>query len=365
MTDAKYDETPATVFSDFERHKQSATAEEQLTDSTLQNYRTAWAWFTDWWDDIWTERYDDKEYMSDCDGRAVREYARWVGSDNPDPVDRSHRSHYNGDATPDMSRSALKTHLTCIQKVVSFGESENLIDEGVADQIPVPKVSTKEERRETKLEPERAEKILDHLETYKPYSRDHAMFTLMTRYGLRRGSIVALDTDHFHPHADTPYLETVHRPEYGLGLKNGDDGERHMLLDGYTLDVLRGWIRQKRPDTTDEHGLDALFSTTQSGRVCKSVVYRTAKRLTCPDFVGDECDCDACPLPDGEQVKYKCERSRSPHECRSGFITGARNDGTSLDAISHRVNASPRTIESYYDLPDKKAEMERHAGEWG
>jgi hypothetical protein len=53
-----------------------------------------------------------------------------------------------------------------------------------------------------------------------------------------------------------------------------------------------------------------------------------------------------------------CPSSRAPHHIRTGSITWQRSRGIPLEVVADRVNASPQTIEQYYDKEDPRRELE-------
>jgi len=207
------------------------------------------------------------------------------------------------------------------------------------------------------LDQERATRALEYLRKYEYASRAHVVFTLLWHTMMRVGALHALDVGDFN--AEEQYIDVRHRPEEGTSIKNGDRGERLVALSEEVCGVIRDWITDRRPDTTDEYGREPLIASEQ-GRVHRSTLRRDCYRYTRPCIYTDECphdrtieDCDAAD----HDYSYECPSSVSPHAFRRGAITNALNEDVPEKAISDRANVSEAVLDEHYDSRSKYERM--------
>lgn len=322
---------------------QQSRASTDAPDETMAGDTTTRRWFEQWFD-----QNDSITYMSDIDGWELEGYFNYV------------------EAKSEMQDLAMKQHLYTLKAFINWSEG-TVCQRGLSDDISerikklnVPDVSERE--GVPKLGVKRGEQILDWLGTYRPYTRQHAIWSLMMKRGLRSRTIRSFDLDHFHPYADPPKIETVHRPNLErLTLKKKEKSERHIPMDEDLLDTIRGYIEANRKDETDENGLEPLF-TTREGRISRPTIQRTVYKLTCPTTspVFDECDCQECQANEITKRKpTECEMSRSPHGVRKCAITRAGNRDVPREHISHWCDATTDTLRKHYDRPSKDEKMKR------
>lgn len=125
--------------------------------------------------------------------------------------------------------------------------------------------------------------------------------------------------------------------------------------------LLDDWIRDQRPDVTDEYGREPLLATSY-GRACKTTIRRYCYQYTRPCIIGQECPHDRDPetcegTNDGEFSK--CPSNANPHAIRRGSITNHLNSDVPETAVGDRANVSQRVLEMHYDQRTEKEKMEQ------
>jgi len=202
-------------------------------------------------------------------------------------------------------------------------------------------------------------RILEYVSRYQYASRTHVVFALLWRTGIRTGSIRALDVGDFYP--DEQALELVHRPETGTPLKNKQNAERMVALDGRLIRMLEEYIDGPRHDKKDEYDRELLV-TTQQGRPAASTIRDTIYRITRPCTVGKECphdrDPDDCPAME-TRSSSRCPSSRSPHDIRSGAITAHLLEDVPVEIVSERCDVSRDVLDRHYDRRTEREKMEQ------
>lgn len=232
-------------------------------------------------------------------------------------------------------------------------------DPDVAASVDVPQPSADQEVDETRLEPDRAECLVDaHLRDTDRFS---ALFLLLWFTGARLGAVRGLDVRDFDRDEGAVWFK--HRPDTGTPLKRGPDGERVVALPGEVVERVDLYLRA-RDQHRDDHGRRPLLSTDQ-GRPVLSTLREWCYRATIP--------CLAVECPHGRDrptcewsaVRHasKCPSSRSPHQVRTGSVTYQLNQGIPPEAVAERVNSDVSTIKQHYDHADPLEEMrQRRAG---
>lgn len=333
------------------------------TDETVSADSTAVRWFLQWFD------RQDVTHMADLSSWVIEDYFRFVREE-----------------TDINKKRSLQQHLYTLKNFIAWNEGKTC-PEGLAEAIQseIETINPPRVTEQTGHEPlsvERGEAIRDWLETYRPYSRDHALWVLLLKYGFRTQALRSLDLSHFHEYGEPPNLEFRHRDElHNLTLKNETKSERKVPLDSEAFDVLRGYVEEKRNSKYDDckgnlcgdgdgcvgtcpqSDLEPLF-TTREGRISQSTVQRVVYKLTCPTTspVFDvECGCSACP-DIRESKPSDCERARPPHGVRKCAITRALNREIPKEDVSYWTDATKPVINRHYDSPTEDEKMERTVG---
>lgn len=259
----------------------------------------------------------------------------------------------------DLEPVTLQGQLSTVRVFLEFCASIDAVPEGLRDKILLPTVSGTEQASKTTLDAERAERVLDYLETYQYASRQHVTMTLLWRSGIRMGSARAIDLSDYD--SDAPGIEIAHRPEKDTPLKNKERGERWVALRGYTAGVLDDYIDGPRYDVTDDYGREPLL-TTRQGRVSSGCIRDSVYSLTRPCQYGEcpheEYDPDSCEATKRDHAS-KCPSSRSPHDVRSGAITAHLLDDVPVEVVSDRMNVSRDVLDRHYDRRSEREKMEQ------
>jgi len=248
----------------------------------------------------------------------------------------------------------VRANLATLRTFLGFCENIDAVPDGMKQKAELPNVEN--ESNDELLEPDRAEKILSHLERYEYASRQHVLIAILWETAARLGGVRTLDVQDFDREASC--LEIRHRPETGTPIKNKEDGERDVFVDEFYASVIEDYIDVHRNDVTDDYGRDSLL-TTEHGRPATSTLRKDCYRYTLPCTVGS-CphgrDPDTCEWVKRDQLSG-CPSSRSPHPLRTGSITDHRNRGVPAELASDRVDATIDTIERYYDKRSKRERM--------
>jgi integrase len=298
-------------------------------------------------------------------------FLEWDGTDelrDMTEMTRKVAAKYRFYRTEEVAPSTLENEIRTFRLFIRFCEDFGCVPEGVAKHIDVPTASKQRRSRSVKLEKERGDAILNHLEQYEYASFRHVLFYLTWDLGTRISGVRALDVGDLRENAngDGWFLDFVHRPEKGTPLKNGWKSERRPPLTGDLPDVLHDWIDNLRPDVEDEHGRSPLIAT-KHGRAHSTTIRDHIYAMTRPCWRGEACphddepdppDCEAAGSMTGAS---KCPSSRSPHALRRGRATANLNDGMPPDMTSDRMDMSPEVLEEHYNeqTEDDKRRLQR------
>jgi len=308
--------------------------EGELSAETYQSHRYRLEAFAEWCED------NDIHNLNDLSGRKLHTYR----------VDRREND--------DLKPITLQGQLSTIRVFLKFCVSIDAVPESLPDKILLPTVSDGEEVSKTTLEPDRVERILEHLRKYQYASRDHVLLVLLWKTGIRMGSVRALDLKDYD--ADAPGFQLVHRSDTGTPLKNQNRGERWVALRSETATVVEDYIDGPRINVTDEYDREPLL-TTNRGRMSGSAIRATIYTLTRPcQYVECPHDRDPEECEAMERIHAsKCPSSRSPHDVRSGAITSHLLDEVPVEIVSDRMNVSQKILDQHYDRRTEREKMEQ------
>jgi site-specific recombinase XerC len=288
-------------------------------------------------------------------------FASWMGEqgdlDSLADVRGRHLATFKRERQPEVAPNTLQSQMSTLRQFVRFLESIDAVRPGLSEQVRVP--SVEQEARTSRVDRDRARRILDHLSKYRFASREHAIFALVWHTGLRIGGVRALDLDHLALDDDRqPHIEVRHTANE-TPLKNGLDGERDVGLKPWCVEVIREYVDERRePCPSDRHGRTPLFTTTE-GRISEGWIRRTFYQVTQPCMVG-ECphegkEPDTCDWTD--RRPSKCPSVEPPHNVRRGAISDHLARGWPIDDLAERVNATPRVIRKHYDVRSTREAM--------
>ena len=312
-----------------------AEKEMELSKSTLRSHRSRLGHFIRWCD----ER--DITNLNDLTGRKLQEFCLWRRNEG------------------DLSKTSVKTQIDTLRVFVRWLGTIDAVDPELHVKVVSPDVTPDENSRDVKLDSEDAEAILEHLETYEYASRQHVTIALLWHTMLRRGAARALDVGDYDP--EEQCLEVRHRPDSDTPIKNGIDGERFIGLSGWLCQLLDDWLRDCRPDVTDDYGREPLLAT-QYGRPSKTTIPKYAYRWSRPCAYSEECPHGRSPeeCKATEQAHAsKCLSSISPHAIRRGSITHHLKEDIPETAVSGRANVSQRVLNQHYDRRTQREKMEQ------
>jgi len=304
-------------------------------ESTVQQHDYRLQRFLEWCEE--TNLSDTTE----LDGRMLHRYRLWRKEDG------------------ELSKVSLRGQLSTLRTFIRFCENVDACEQGLHEKIELPDVSRAESSRDKTLSHETAQQILSFLRQYRYATREHALFAVLWRTGIRLGTARALDIEDFE--AAEERLHIVHRAETDTPLKNKERAERYIAISPDLTGVLADWIEHNRPDVTDEHGRSPLFASRQ-GRCSKSTLRRTVYRVTQPCYYADDCphdreasDCRA----EGYAGGKKCPSSIDPHTIRRGAITHFLSEDVPEKVVSDRMNVSGKVLEQHYDKRSEEQKTEQ------
>lgn len=307
----------------------------ELSDATHRSHSSRLEWFVQWC------QTEDITNLNPITGRDLHAYRVWRREQN------------------DIKPVTLKTQLSTLRVFLDFCESIDAVPDDLKQKVLLPEVTRAAEKSDSTLEYERAKRILDHLHKYEYASRDHLIFSLLWRTGMRQGSLRALDLGDYD--REDLALEVRHRPETGTPLKNQERGERDVALDTSLQQLLDNYIDGRRPNKTDDTGRAPLLATDQ-GRPHRSTIRSALYRYTRPCFIGLDCphdrneaDCEATRA----EYASRCPSARSPHDVRSGAITAHLLEDVPVEIVSERMDVSQKTLDKHYDRRSKREKMEQ------
>ncbi|PSP87777.1 integrase [Halobacteriales archaeon QS_4_69_34] len=307
----------------------------ECSQSTVSNHRYRLGHFTRWCEQ------GNLQQMSEMSGRKAEEYRQWRRRD--------------GDLAPVTIEQQIRTFRVFLQ----YCESNEWVRPGIHEKVLVPDVSAQEKSRNDHIDADTADRVLSYLKRYHYGSTRHVLFHLLWHTGIRTGAARALDTDDWHPNEG--YLSIRHRPDTETPLKLKERGERNLsIINSDLATVLTDYIRDMRPEVTDEHGREPLIASKQ-GRMHPTNIQRHIYVVTRPCHYGQPCphdrdpdECEATPT----RSASKCPSSVSPHPIRRSAITEHLNQDVPKEVASERMAVSVKTLEQHYDARTKEDKRE-------
>lgn len=303
-----------------------------VADKTIYNYDTALSRFLEFLNERGIED------MRDVDSDMIQQFEQ----------------HRLDNVKPVTCRNDIRT----VKNFIEFCETIQACPVGLHELIRPTKVPKGDEVCDTILTKEEADAILDYLSTYEYASKRHAIMLVLWKTGMRVGSLRALDVGDFND--GKPALELRNRDS--TPLKKRERGERNVFITPATAEVLTDYIETNRPETTDEHGREPLFSS-KKGRMNIPAIQKNVYAATRPcTYNGGNCpygeDPDTCEAMQYDRAS-KCPGSVSPHALRRGYVTAARNAGQPKDVTGERVDMGKSTLDKHYDHGNHNDKLER------
>ena len=312
-----------------------AEKETSVADATLAAHRSRLGFLLDWCE----ER--NIENLNNLTGRKLQEFRLWRRN------------------VGDLTKVSEKTQMDTLRVFIKWLESIDGAEQDLHKKVRSPDVTPEENSRDVMLEADDAEAILTYLERYEYASLRHVTATLLWHTMLRMGAVRALDLGDYDPEEQS--LTVRHQPETDTPLKNKRQGERIIAVSNDVCLVLDDWVREKRPEVTDDYGRKPLLSTNH-GRAGKATIRTYCYQITRPCKYGQKCphdrdesDCEAAEL----NSSSKCPSSVSPHPFRRGAITHFLQSDVPETAVSDRANVTKDVIDQHYDQRSQKEKMEQ------
>jgi site-specific recombinase XerD len=315
--------------------------------------------------EVWTEIARSTHTNRTCHLKRFLEFLEQEGIEEFEEIDpmlcRKYKLHRRD--VDDVRPTTLRNQLTTFRLFLRWAAQIGLIDKEIPESIIIPTPNLEDKVRDTTIEPDRVQAILDYCSLHEPFQFRHVTFGLIWHTGFRVGTVVALDLDDYHPPSkhDLGYLQLRHRPDTGTPLKNKKRAEREVNLADWVSELLDEYIRIHRIDVTDEFDREPLF-TSASGRAPRTLIRRHVNALTRPCHYSGSCphgrelsECEARDFDYGQ----RCPSSVSPHPVRRGSITSRLNEGWVKDDVSARSNVSSKVLDTHYDA---RSETEKRRG---
>jgi len=310
--------------------------EDEVQKATLQSHRYRLEPFVKWCEQ------EGINNLNTLNGRDLQDFRYWRKKDG------------------DLNNVTLHTQMTTFRVFIKWCEDFQAVIPGLNEKIRVPKLDENEDVSDGMMEPERALKILDHLEKFQYASRDHAMFRIMFRTGVRIGGLRALDLSDYH--SQDQYIEVRHRADSDTPLKNGQGGERPIYLNGMTCQVIDDYIEQNRIDVEGDYGRNPLL-TTRFGRLSANTIRQRFYKISHPCFYTGECPHDekpaTCDYRNNVDYASQCPSAESPHSARKASITYWRQRDTPAQQVGERANVNQDIIEKHYDKRTDHGKMKQ------
>jgi site-specific recombinase XerD len=256
----------------------------------------------------------------------------------------------------DLATATMKGQLATLRTFFRFCASIDGVEQGLDEQIILP-TTTEDDAREEMLDPDRAQKMLAHLDQYRYATLEHALLSVLWHTGLRIGAAVGLDIEDYD--STEQYLDLVHRPDEGTSLKNRSQGERLVALSDPVCTILDDWLNVNHPRTVDDHDRNPLFATKQD-RLSRNHARTIAYQYTRPCVYEDTCphdrdtdDCEALPTSQA----YACPSALSPHPIRRGSITYHLQEDTPEQVVGSRMDLGMEVLDRHYDQRTKTEKL--------
>lgn len=306
--------------------------EPSVRPTTLENAKHRLSVFQEWCEE------EDIENLNELTGRKLAQFVSWRRSD--------------------VAPITLQKQLSSVRQALRYWADLEAVPNGMAEKLHAPDLPDGAESREEHIEADHAHSVLDALEKHHYASRDHVLFLILWRTGMRRSALRSIDVDDLdhEEHA----IQLRHRPETDTWLKNGTHSERDVYLGPEWFKPVEEHLdHPDRNRVTDDHGRTPLL-TSRQGRPTGDTIYMWTCKVTHPCRFGpcphnrDELECEALTT-DGHPSQ--CPSAKSPHEVRRGAITNHLNEDTQPEVVSERMDVSLEVLYQHYDARTEREKM--------
>ncbi|WP_231751235.1 site-specific integrase [Halogeometricum sp. CBA1124] len=254
----------------------------------------------------------------------------------------------------------LKSYMDTLRVFLRWATGIDAVHPELPDKVQSPSLQRGENERETHIDSDTAEAILEYLRKYEYATLPHVTWELYWHTSMRRGGGRALDVDDFYP--DEQYLDVRHRPETDTPLKNKYEGERPVSISTALMTVIEDWLSDQRPDVTDEHGRHPLL-TTNYGRAHGQTLQKYIYQWSRPCAIGNDCphgrDPETCEATQRHDTAHLCPSSISTHDIRRSSLTHALRSEVPVPAVSGRADVSADVLDKHYNQMTDVEKMEQ------
>lgn len=289
------------------------------------------------------------------------EWCEGVGIETVGDLRRYDLDEYNDLRSGKIAPATLEAEMWTLKTFTRYlDEQLGAVEEGLYEAVRIPDLDPEDRSDDVSLRRDAAVALLDHYRSDPAdrATRAHIFLELAWFTGARQGGIRALDVRDVN--YEDGFVEFHHRPDTGTPLKNKLRGERPVGLPDEVMGHLQEYVREKRYETSDEHGRLPLLASTK-GRPTPNTIRNWSYMATQP-CIHSPCPHDkereTCDWIDYSQSS-KCPSSRSPHKIRTGSITWQLNIGFPPEVVAERVNASVSVIEDHYDWATREERWQR------
>lgn len=322
----------------------------ERSQGTYETHRSRLNFFIRWCEGADTDDGKPRiKYLHELDGQAIRDFRDWRRASGWRLVTEKHQ-------------------LQTLRKFLRKCAKPEWVPENLHKKVPVPKVDSGEESRDTIIRQSTLDQVLSHLEKFEYASLMHCQWLVMGRTACRISGLLALDVADYEPDDETgkAILKFKNREDAGTRLKNGNKSERHVEVEEDVRKVIDDYLEHQRPDVTDEYGREPLFAT-ENGRPSDSTVRKYVYMWSRPCEITGECpydrDIEQCDAAQDNGRASGCPASVSPHPIRRGRITWHLNQGALPPMIAEMYDVTPETMKKHYD-ERTPAEKQRLGSMW-
>ena len=299
-------------------------------------------------------RYPTKHFVEYCESNSVEA----IGEVNSYLIE----SWVQRRESEDVKAITAKNNAKHVRVFLKWCVNSGLIDPGVAERMRIPETGEKGDVSSKTVRREQAEQILTRLSTYEYATRKHAAFKFIWETGCRVSGAIAIDMDDLgkNPKNGKPTVKFRDRPT--TQLKNGQRGERTIMISEDLDGVLTDYIEGRRKRVTEDNGRKPLF-TTQAGRVSRQVMYKDTVAFSRPcvyaGFCPDGREIESCEYAQKKKKAASCPENFSLHPIRRGSITDHLNRGFPKEVLSERVDVSVDVLDKHYDARTEQDALDR------
>lgn len=289
----------------------------------------------------------------------LRTFVEWCESQDIDSVkelDGSHFLEYKFHLQEGVSDATIRNHFSTLRTFFKFCNRIDAVDpdQHLHKKLEAPDFAKGDLSRDIMMDFDEVKSLLAYQQKFEYATLKHTLFSIFWHTGCRMGALRGLDLEDYSPiknreHGEYALIRFRHRPE--TRLKNGEGGEREVIVWPAIGEVIEDYIEMNRHDVVD-NSRKPLFSTT-NGRISPSNIRNLIYAISRPCYYSNECPHDR-NIEDCEAAYYehasKCPSSVSPHPMRRTSITyHLEEKDWTYEACSQRFDVGTDTLREHYD----------------